>query len=277
MGRSPNAQIAVDQFLALHRQHRWNKQNAWHGIALLLLSCNVWVDTEGWQPFRDFVVYRERNNFKSTKKGHPNKDMRRARQLTDYLAAQLGLPRATLCQRIGQYWNTPGISDLQYHNLIGHAFRSIAVTILETFGDQQLKYQEEVDPTQLFYGSQFPTRSERPKIDIVARRGLRIVALISTRWRYRHDRVDLVEEALAYGAAARRQNPNCESYALVGEFAPNRLGKILSQSPPAVRHGALSAAVHFAPSLITSGLQENGSIQHLKSLEWLVDQSFTWK
>jgi len=100
--------------------------------------------------------------------------------------------------------------------------------------------------------------------------------LISSRWRFRHDRVDVVEEAMAYAPAARRHNPNCRLYASVGEFAPNRLDKILTNCPPLQPHGALAAGVHFAPQLITRGLGENGRMMHLKSLEWLIGESFTW-
>ena len=73
--------------------------------------------------------------------------------------------------------------------------------ILETFGDQDITYTEEVSPYEEFSDQQFSTRSPDPKIDIVARRGGLTVALVSSRWRYRHDRVNLVGEAMAYAHA----------------------------------------------------------------------------
>lgn len=276
MARSPNAQLAVDQFKILQQRHRWGKADAWQGIARLLLTCDRWVEGSGWQNFHGVVVYRETNDFKVGKKG-PNKVLQRAESLSTYLATQLGVTRGNLCRSIAQYWQTPVIANLQPHNLVGHAFRSIAVTALEMFGDNGLSFEEEVDPTDEFPGFTFATRSKDARIDIVARRGSKTVALISSRWRYRHDRVDVVEEALSYVGAARRQNPSCSLYALVGEFAPNRLEKILSNCPPATRNAALSAAVHFAPNLITQGLNENGRLAHLKSLEWLIDESFKWR
>jgi hypothetical protein len=100
--------------------------------------------------------------------------------------------------------------------------------------------------------------------------------VISVRWRFRHDRVDVVEEALAYGTAARRANPNCALYALVGEFAPNRLEKILSNCPPR-KNPPLDACIHFAPELLSEGLGENGRLHELKSLTWLADESFNWR
>ena len=202
--------------------------------------------------------------------------MRRAAELTTFLAKELGVPRSDLCKEIGAYWRHPGIANRQPHNLAGHAFRSLNVHILETFGDQGITYVEEVNPHDEFPGQQFTTRSKEPKIDIVARRGNVTVALISTRSRYRHDRVDVVEEAMAYGTAARRHNPGCHFYASVGEFAPNRLEKVLRNCPPAQPRGALTAAVHFAPHLISSGLGENGRMMQLKGLDWLIDETFSW-
>ena len=167
---------------------------AWHGIARLLLSCDTWRN--GWQPFHDRVVYRESNEFRVGASG-PNAVMRRAETLTGFLAEELGIPHADLCNEIAVYWRHRKIAGLQPHNLLGHAFRSLTVHILETFGDQDITYAEEVSPHDEFPGPQFTTRSRDPKIDIVARRGGVTVALISSRWRFRHDRVDVVEEALA--------------------------------------------------------------------------------
>ncbi|MFQ5535191.1 MAG: hypothetical protein ACE5EM_10280 [Sphingomonadales bacterium] len=273
MPRSANAQRAVDMFEALQGQYNWTAATAWQGIARLLLSCEVW--RQGWQPFHDTVVYREANDFREGPRG-PNAVMQRAQALTVYLAAQLGVPRSDLCQEIASYWRHPDIANFQPHNLAGHAFRSLTVHILERFGDSGIAYAEEISPYQEFPGQHFATRSRDPKIDIAARRGGVTVALISSRWRYRHDRVDVVEEAMAYAPAARRHNPSSRLYAVVGEFAPNRLDKVLSNCPPAQPHGALTAAVHFAPQLITSGLDENGRLAHLKSLEWLIGETFRW-
>ena len=273
MPRSVNAQLAIDMYEAQRAQRGWSAATAWQGIARLLLSCDTW--RHGWQPFHDVVVYREANDFKTGARG-PNVVMRRADALTGFLAGELGVARADLCNRIAAYWRHPDVADLQPHNLAGHAFRSLTVHILETFGDKGITYAEEVSPYDEFPGQQFATRSRDPKIDIVARRGKVTVALISSRWRYRHDRVDVVEEAMAYAPAARRHNPGCRLYASVGEFAPNRLDKVLSNCPPAQPRGALTAAVHFAPQLITVGLEENGRMVHLRSLEWLVGETFSW-
>ena len=275
MPRSGNAQIAVDMYEEMRSEFGWSGSSAWHGIARLLLSCEVWDDP--WKPFHGSVVYKEKNAFKVGKKG-PNKYLRRAEDLSGFLARELRVSRDALCGEIATYWRQPGVSDLQPNNLVGHAFRSLTVHILETFGDKGVSYAEEVDPyKELLPGQKFGMRSKDPRIDIVARRGEQTVALISSRWRFRHDRVDVVEEAMAYAPAAKRRNPACRLYASVGEFVPNRLDKILASCPPENEHGVLDAAVHFAPQLILDGLGENGRTTNLRSLEWLINETYFWK
>jgi hypothetical protein len=103
------------------------------------------------------------------------------------------------------------------------------------------------------------------------------VALLTVRWRVRHDRLDVVDEGMAYAPAIHRHNPNGKVYAVLGEFDGGRLRKVLTHCPPLNAHAAISAAVHFAPQLIREGLQENGTLEHLQSLEWLISETFRWK
>lgn len=259
---------------ALRKVHAWSAADAWKGIAMLLLNCEKWAT--GWQPFHNVVVYRESNDFKMSR-GKPGAVIQRAQQLTAYLGTQLGIPAANVCDGIGRYWRNPAIANYQPHNLVGHAFRSIVLEVLKRYGDLGVSYEEEVSPRAEFPGYPFPTRSEDAKIDIVARRGKLPVALISARWRFRHDRVDVVDEAHAYVPAARRAFPNCAFYAMIGEFNPARLLKILDNAPPANSNGIISAAVHFCPDLILTGLGENGRLKELKSLDWLIAQTNNWK
>jgi hypothetical protein len=74
---------------------------------------------------------------------------------------------------------------LQPHNLVGHAFRSLITTILTHFGDREIEYEERVDLYSEFPADALPPRSRSTKIDIVARRGSRTVALLALAWRIR--------------------------------------------------------------------------------------------
>jgi hypothetical protein len=274
MPRSMNAQLAVDLYNELQAQYSWTAGTAWHGIARLLLSCEIYKAK--WETFRDVVVYIDSNRFTAGKSG-PHATLRRAEQLTEYLAAQLSVDRQNLCLNLGLYWRQPKIRTSQPQNLVGNAFRSLITATLQRFGDPGVVYEEEVRPHSEFPGHVFPTRSKSAKIDIVARRDNRTVALLSVRWRFRHDRIDVVDEAMAYAPAIQRQNPNGKVYAVVGEFDGGRLRKLLTNCPPIIPNAALSAAVHFAPQLIREGLQENGTLEHLRSLEWLIGETFLWE
>src|ERR1051326_6022989 len=121
--RSKNAQLAIDLYDTLHRQLGFSPATAWKGIAILLLSCDVWQ--KGWESFHNVVVYREVNDFKPKKKGEPNIVLRRAEHLTSHLAAELGVSRKDLCATIGEYWRNASVVHLQPNNLVGHAFRSL--------------------------------------------------------------------------------------------------------------------------------------------------------
>ncbi len=274
MPRSANAQLAVELYNELQSRFQWTSETAWHGIARLLLSCEVY--RLKWEPFLNVVTYVDSNRFTSGESG-PHATLRRAQQLTAYLATELSIDRPELCQNIGIYWQHPKIRQVQPHNLVGHAFRSLITTALARFGDPGIQYEEEVDPRSEFPGHPFTTRSENARIDIVARRESRTVALLSVRWRFRHDRVDVVDEAIAYTSAFHRHNPNGKFYAVLGEFDGGRLRKVLANCPPLLPHAAISAAVHFAPQLIREGLQENGTLEHLCSLSWLIGETFQWK
>jgi len=283
VARGINAQLAVNEYLLLREKFSWTKADAWKGIAILLLSCDVWdgglyqrlsaLKKHKYVP--DVVVYRERNDFKATENQH-NKTVDRAIHLSEYLASELGISSSALCDYIGQFFRMPAISDMQPNNIVGHAFRSICVEALKLFGDPLVEYEEEVDPYKEFPGYQFDTRSNEAKLDIIARRAGIPVALISARWRFRHDRVDVPEEMLSYGPAARRVNRDCAMYALVGEFSAVRLEKMLVHSPP-TRNPILNSTIHFQPRLLSLGLGENGRLSSLNSLEWLIDQSFLWR
>lgn len=272
-----NAQTAVALFEELRTKNNWLADDAWKGIATLLLTCEIFpAKTIGWMGFHDVVVYRESNDFGAIG-STANMVRNRAEALSVYLASELGTDRAGLCAAIGQYWKQPIISQLQPHNLVGNAFRSLVAHILSVYGDPTISYEEEVPPAKEYPGFAFSSRSKKSKLDIVARRDGRTVALISTRWRFRHDRVDVVDEAASYMHAARKHNPHCRFYAVVGEFSPARLDKILVNAHPAMTNSAIDACVHFRPELLWHGLKENGRTKDLQSLSWLIEQSFGWK
>ena len=279
MSRGKNAQLAVDLYHQLQAVHCWSAQDAWQGIALLLLTCDLYEGKRtGWQPFHGAVVYRESNDF-FVEHGNPSGVLKRAVRLTAYLESLLGLKAGTCCQSIGQYWRHVDISKSQPHNLVGHAFRSIVLEILQLHGSKGMRYEEEVNPKLLFPGVPLHLRSKAPKIDIVAFKNNRPVAMISTRWRFRHDRVDVDNESIAYKSAAMSTgHPDCKFYAMLGEFSPARLEKVLKNTVGVSTNPSIDGTVHFKPDLITNeqALGENGRTAALKPLDWLIGETNRW-
>lgn len=272
-----NAELAVDLFDRLLSTQQWGVDKAWLAIAKLLVTCNVWEGKRfGWQPLHGLPVVMERNNYRPMNDGRPNVYMREASQIGSTLAAELGIAVEDLCDEIGLYFNQSQVADLQPNNIRGHAFRSLVAETLSRFGDQSLSIAEEVSPYDLFPGFRFQTRSKDPKIDVVAMRGPVAVALISVRWTYRHDRVDLLDEALSYGPASRRNNPSCRYFGVVAEFGEARLKKVTSQAEPIDHRGPLKALVHLNVDLATTTIGHNSELTTMWNLKDLVADSFSW-
>ncbi|MYB41198.1 MAG: hypothetical protein F4X76_03210 [Chloroflexi bacterium] len=205
------AELAVDLYGDLLDEHGWELDEAWLAIAMLLVTCEIWRDRE-WRAFYDAPVLQESNNYGLTKSGKPNAALSEAMLVKEWIAAGLNADPDGLCSELGRFFRHPDIVHLQPNNPRGHAFRSLVAETLARFGDQQLEVHEEVSPRGLFPGFDFGNRSQAARIDIVVQRGQRVVALITTRWTYRHDRVDIIDEALTYVPSARRQNNECRFF-----------------------------------------------------------------
>jgi hypothetical protein len=268
-----NAEAAVAQFSSRMASEGRNLDQAWLTISELLMTCEIWGAAR-WLPFRNQLVLRESNDYKENKSGGPNKALQEATLIGDYISEKLGIPRNQLCAHVGGFLKGLGI---QPNNPRGHAFRSLVAKALSSYGDTALTVMEEVDPYPFYPGFTFALRSASPRIDIVILRGQRIVALCSTRWTYRHDRVDMLEEAAAYMAAARRVNPDCRFFGITSELNPARLKKVVKQTSALQRNAAMERLVHLHKPIATSVIGHNGVLESLMDLaDWIRD-SPNWK
>jgi hypothetical protein len=192
----------------------------------------------------------------------------------DYIAGELGIPRAQLCSHIGGFLKGLGI---QPNNPRGHAFRSLVAETLSSYGDPGLTVREEVAAASLFPGFAFALKSPNPRIDIVVLRNQRIVTLCAVRWTYRHDRLDMIKEAAAYMAAARRENPDCKFFGITAELNPARLKKVVKQTSALQRNAAMERLIHLHKPIATSVIGHNGVLDSLMDLaDWIRD-SPNWK
>lgn len=273
--KNANANLAVELFQDILQATGWGRERAWLAIAKLLMTCDVW-EKPAWRAFYDFPVLMERNNYTFTSTGDPNTYMRDAELIAEYLASELGISRALLCSELAVYFRHPKIMNLQPNNVRGHAFRSLIAEALALYGDSALTISEEQSPHGMFPGFPFPNRSKNARIDIVVRRGALPVALLSTRWTYRHDRVEMIDEGAAYIPAARSVNPRCVYYGVTAEVSEARLKKVISATEPVVASAAIKRLVHLKPELASSVIGNNSELKHLISLEQLCLDSFDW-
>lgn len=242
---------------------------------MLLVTCEVWRYGE-WLPFHGAPVLRESNDYKLTKNRSPNKALSEALEVRRRIAEELEVNPDGVCSELGLFFRHPEIKSLQPNNPRGHAFRSLVAETLATFGDPELDVAEEVSPRELFPGFDFANRSKDARIDIVVKRGPRPVALITTRWTYRHDRVDIIDEARAYVPAARELNRDCRFFGVTAEFGPARLRKVIAQTSPVTRNPAINRLVHLNPELPGDLLGRNGDLREMWSLEQMVEDSPNW-
>lgn len=274
-----NAALAVQLFDQIMEQNGWGLDRAWLAIAKLLWSCQVWRD-QGWRDL-EFMppgtpVLMESNNYKLTRTGEPNSYMQNAIDVRNHISEILEVPPEALCDELGVYFRHRQVSDKQPNNIRGHAFRSLVANTLATYGDQELAIREEHNARDLFPGIPMGTRSQAPKIDITVSRNGLLVAIVSSRWTYRHDRVDMLDEAHSYVPPARRQNPRFGFYGVTAEFAEARLAKVIEQSEPEEPQGIVRRLVHLHSPLPTVVVGHNGILANMMDLAEFVRDSVNW-
>jgi hypothetical protein len=174
-----------------------------------------------------------------------------------------------------QYRDAEG-QERQRHNTLGIAFAALIVLALRRYGNSNpaLTYELEVHGANAFPGVQIPTRSEEPKIDVLARKAGQNIGIISTKWSYRHDRVDdLTTECRAYKAAASYTQATRAArlfyYIATNEFDPARTQKLIGD--PCIDH-----VIHVHKHLVTTVAGLNGRLANLWDLADLIADSNSW-
>jgi len=268
--------MAVRMYGDLMAESAWGVDQAWLAIASLLMTCEVW-EHGAWIQFFEAPVLMERNNYKLGRNAAPNRTLRDSEAVKRHLATALGVADDQVCSRIGLYLRDPAVSALQPNNLRGHAFRSIVAETLARFGDPDLDICEELKARDLFPGWDFGNRSKEARVDITAVRDGRVVAMITTRWTYRHDRVDMIDEARAYLPAARNANRKAQFYGVTAEVGVARLKKVIGETASVHPNAAITRLVHLNPALPGPVMGNNGTLAHLMSLSDLVQSTWTWR
>ena len=270
-----NAELAVRLYHELLAEHGWQLDRAWLPIATLLMTCDVW-SSGGWHTLLGAPVLRESNDYRLTRRGAPNKALAQALQVKQRIAAELATDQEGLCSELGLFFRQPELDGLQPNNPRGHAFRSLVAETLAHFGDPALCVVEEVSPRELFPDFNSHGHHRDSRIDIVAKRGARPVALITTQWTYRHTPVGMLRDAEAYMPAARNLNSNTRFFGVTAEFGTARLLKVIGQTRPVRPNAAIDRLVHLNPELPGELIGKNGDLRLMWSLEQMVQDSHNW-
>ena len=270
-----NAELAVRLYHGLLAEHGWQLDRVWLPIAILLMTCDVWSNG-GWHTLLGAPVLRESNDYRLTRRGAPNKALAEALQVKQRIAAELATDQEGLCSELGLFFRQPELDGLQPNNPRGHAFRSLVAETLAHFGDPALCVVEEVSPRELFPDFNSHGHHRDSRIDIVAKRGARPVALITTQWTYRHRPIGMLRDAEAYIPLARRENQDCRFFGVTAEFAPARLKRVIGETSPAVPGAVIDRLVHLNPELPGELIGKNGDLRLMWSLEQMVQDSHNW-
>jgi len=190
--------------------------------------------------------------------------------IRSHLCELLKCDEQTLRAKVDLLMQCPGYVGLQRQNPLGIASGELIAHVMSKFGDQALVIRTEVPATELFPGVQLQSRSRNPRVDIVAFRSGRPVAIISTKWSVRHDRlVDIIDEAISYKTAAVRTGREIPCFFVTNEFDPARLDKLIGAQ-------VVDAVIHVHPDLFTKICGLNDRLLLMKNLGYLCATSHCW-
>ncbi len=187
-----------------------------------------------------------------------------------HIAQQWGVEAQAVQGMVDRLMRLPTYHGLQRHNLVGSAFPGLVRLVLELFGDPIIAYELEVRGEDAFPGVRLPTRTEEPYIDILVRKSGRNIAIISTKWSLRHDRInDLTSECRAYKGAARFTDTKILYYVATNEFDPARTEKLLTDK-------CIDGLVHVHKPLVTEVCALDRRLAEMLDLSQLVQSSHNW-
>ncbi len=246
--------------------------SAWLGIYQSLM----WYEEIGDANF-DFlphVIDADKLRFSKSKSGKSRKKpsawQTRAKRFEDYLALHLGCKSSEVKEHVDALMRQEEYRLLQRQNPLGIAFTALVAHLLRTYGNGKIIYELEVKADRIFPGIAMPGRSASPFIDILVCREDKPIAIISSKWSLRHDRInDITNECPIYKAAALRHRSRLRFYVVSNEFDPSRLNRILSDD-------CVDGLAHVRKEAVTKVCELDGRLDRLMDLTDLVEATFSW-
>lgn len=163
---------------------------------------------------------------------------RRAKLVEQALASALGCPPADVIRRVDLFMRSVYPAGTQRMNPLGIALACATVYLIDRFGTGSYRWQMEARiGIDVFPGLM---NFRRSAVDIVAFRGGKPYAVISSKWGIRHDRVrDPQEEADTY----KKHEPDLKFFVLTNEFDNGRLQHVLT-------YPAIDGVFHINKTLV---------------------------
>lgn len=188
---------------------------------------------------------------------------KRAEALNAYIASHLGCDELEVQDHMDRMMRN--IGEMQRQNSLGIAFAGLMKYFLERFGATGITYETEVPAKDIFPGIVLPGRSDKPCIDVFVRREGTPMAIVSTKWSLRHDRLnDLTNECPIYKAAysqvfRQTRQAHLRYYVATNEFEVSRLTKLLDDT-------CIDGVVHVHKQAVQTVAGLNGELDRFIDL-----------
>ncbi len=194
----------------------------------------------------------------------------RAKQFESYLSENLRCSSSEVKHKVDRLMRSESYSRQQRQNPLGTAFSALIAHVLRSYGNPKLTYEVEVRGDTVFPSIAMPGRSTSPSIDILALSDSKPVAVISSKWSLRHDRInDITNECPIYKSAAMRSRVRLRFLVVTNEFDPARLNKILIDD-------CVDGLVHVHKKAVTEVCRLDGRLDEMLDLTDLVNSTNSW-
>lgn len=239
---------------------------AWLGIYETLLW---YVPVSGGRSLPHII---DANRLRPSARGKGSKKwIQRANEFNEYLAEEMGTSPDKVPECVDKLMNQGEFVGMQRQNPLGTAFIGIINYLIEKFGDHSLNSEIEANAALIFPELPLYGRTSNPKIDLIFKRGKKIVSICSLKWSIRHDRLnDVTGECETYKKACN-QVYSCvpQFFFITNEFSPSRLQKL-------IEYPCIDGVVHIHKRAVLDVCGLNGRLVELIDLADFIKSSYTW-
>lgn len=263
--RSETMSIAVDILDSSLSNYGNSLDRVWLSVYETLL----WYVTDGRRRLPHIIdanYLRPSGRRKGSKKW-----IQRAIKFNDYVAKEIGTSPDKVPECMDKLMRHQDFRGMQRQNPLGIAFIGIINHLVEKFGDHSLNSEIEAEAALIFPEQPLYGRTSNPRIDLIFKRGEKIVSICSLKWSIRHDRLnDVTGECETYKKACSQLYAYTPHFFFItNEFSPSRLQKL-------IEHPCIDGVVHIHKKVVADVCGLNGRLVELIDLVDFIASSFEW-